>query len=48
MILFCHIVYVYVYKKFGDCWWSFSWLGQKVKANMHSSTLVDLARSFCL
>ena len=40
MILFCNIVYVYVCKiseKFDDCWWSFSWFGQKVKNNMYSS-----------
>ena len=41
VILFCNIVYVYVCKiceeKVGWCWWSFSWLGQKVKDSMHSS-----------
>ena len=41
MILFCNIVYVYVYKicqeTFGGCWWSFSWLGQKVKDSMYNS-----------
>ena len=41
MILFCNIVYEYVCKicekKFDGCWWSFSWLGQKVKDNTHSS-----------
>ena len=41
-MIFCSVVYVYVYvckicEKFGGCWQSFSWLGQKVKANMHGS-----------
>ena len=33
-MIFCNVVYVYVCKtceeKFGGCWRSFSWLGQKV------------------
>ena len=41
MILFCHIMYVYVCKicevKFGGCLWSFLWLGQKLKDNMHGT-----------
>ena len=52
MILFYNIVYVYVYKiseeKFGSCWCSFSWLGEKVKDSMHSSChQVHFATSVC-
>ena len=41
MILFCHLVCVYVQKvcedKFGGCKKSFSWLGQKVNENRSMS-----------
>ena len=39
MILFCHILYVckICEEMIDGCWWSFSWLGQKVKDNIHSS-----------
>ena len=39
MILFCNIIYVCKIseEKLSDCWWSVSWLGQKIKNNMHSS-----------
>ena len=37
-VMFCNKVYIHVCKicaeKFGGCWWSFSWLGQKVKDTM--------------
>ena len=38
MILCYNIIYVCKISedKLGGCWWSFSWLGQKVKYNMHS------------
>jgi len=41
VILFCHMVYVYVCKiceKFYGCWWSFSWLGQKVNKKVIKTT----------
>ena len=49
MILFYNLVYGYVCKiseeKFGGgCWWSFSWLGQKVNDNMHSSCRLSRPR----
>ena len=39
--MFCNIAYVYECKicvdNIGECWWSFSWLGQNVKDSMLSS-----------
>ena len=38
-MIFGNIVYVCVCEiceKFRGCWWSFSWLDQKVKDGMHS------------
>ena len=51
-MLLCHIVYVYVCKIceeiFGGCWWSFSWLCQKLKIIYAVlADQVDLATSFC-
>ena len=40
-MIFFNVVYLNVCKiceeNFGGCWWSFSWLGEKVKDSMHSS-----------
>ena len=39
-MFFCNVVYVYICKKcekFGGCWRSFSWLGEKVAdTNTHA------------
>ena len=36
-VIFLYIVYERYVETFGGWWWSFSWLGQKVKDSMHSS-----------
>ena len=49
-MIFGNIVYVCntCEKKFSACWWCFSWLGQKVKASMHSSCMSTTLRHFDL